>query len=93
MAGTRSGKPFTLFAMVLKITLGPGGRRRSQIMLSFGQIDFDYTMYKPDGFKEESFKWDVARARRCSGHQRKDSSLAKRNAPRSCPKPGPNCRR
>ena len=31
-------------------------------MLTFGQIDLDYTLYKPDGSKEkeESFKWDIA---------------------------------
>jgi type VI protein secretion system component Hcp len=37
-------------------------RPSERIMLGFGQIDFDYTLYKSDGSKkkEESFKWDIA---------------------------------
>jgi type VI secretion system secreted protein Hcp len=37
-------------------------RPSERIMLNFGQIDFDYTLYKSDGSKEkeESFKWDIA---------------------------------
>jgi type VI protein secretion system component Hcp len=37
-------------------------RPSERIMLKFGQIDFDYTLYKSDGSKEkeESFKWDIA---------------------------------
>jgi type VI secretion system secreted protein Hcp len=37
-------------------------RPSENIKLNFGQIEFDYTLYKPDGSKdkEESFKWDVA---------------------------------
>jgi len=40
-------------------------RPSERIMLNSGQIDFDYTLYKPeykpDGLKEkeESFKWDI----------------------------------
>jgi type VI secretion system secreted protein Hcp len=37
-------------------------RPLESIMLNFSQIDFDYTLFKPDGTKEkeESFKWDIA---------------------------------
>ncbi len=38
-----------------------GDRPAEEVRLSFGQIDFEYTQFKPDGSKAtKSFKWDIA---------------------------------